>query len=124
MHVGISGTFWPALTTGSGQHLHGLLPALAESDRSVSYTLYIPRFALQYAEVRDSPVATRIITTPFDGRSQDFAKLWYEQVALPRAARADGMDVLHIPYFAAPLMPRMPVVVTIHDMIPYILKEY
>ncbi len=124
MRIGISGIFWPAVTTGSGQHLRGLLPALVASDHTVEYLLYIPRFAVHQNTVLDAPASIRIVNTPFDKSHANLAKVWYEQTALPAAARADGVDVLHIPYLGAPLRHKMPVVVTIHDLIPFILKEY
>lgn len=40
---------------------------------------------------------------------------WYQQV-LPRAARDDGVDVLHCPSQRAPVRPRLPLVATIHDV--------
>ena len=124
MRIGISGTFWPALTTGSGQHIRGLLPALVAASGDV-YTLYIPRFALRdSSSSMDTPVKTRIVATPFDQRNTNLAKLWYEQIALPRACHLDNIQVLHTPYLGAPLMHSIPVVVTVHDLIPLLLPEY
>jgi glycosyltransferase involved in cell wall biosynthesis len=39
---------------------------------------------------------------------------WY-RFTLPRAARSDGVEVLHCPTMRAPFRARMPLVVTIHD---------
>ncbi|MHB9031614.1 MAG: glycosyltransferase family 4 protein [Anaerolineae bacterium] len=124
MRVAISGTFWPALTTGSGQHLQGLLPALLAADNTISYRLYLPYFNLTKNECISTLVENRIVKTPFDHLNRNLAKVWYEQVALPGAVRRDGADVLHIPYLGAPLHSGIPVVVTVHDLIPLILKEY
>src|SRR5262245_44986316 len=41
--------------------------------------------------------------------------LWYP-VGLPRATRQAGVDVLHCPTMRAPLRPKSPLVVTIHDV--------
>ena len=62
-----------------------------------------------------------VLRTPFDGRNENLAKVWFEQVAYPRACRRIGADVAHVPYFAPPLFPTVPTVVTIHDLIPLIL---
>ena len=43
---------------------------------------------------------------------------------MPRAARAYEADVLHVPYWAPPLRSSMPIVVTIHDIIPLMLPQY
>jgi glycosyltransferase involved in cell wall biosynthesis len=40
---------------------------------------------------------------------------WY-RFSLPRAARSDGVDVLHAPTMRAPFRSRVPLVVTIHDL--------
>ena len=45
--------------------------------------------------------------------SRDIA--WYQHV-LPRAARRDGVDVLHCPSQRAPVRPGLPLVATIHDV--------
>jgi glycosyltransferase involved in cell wall biosynthesis len=52
------------------------------------------------------------------------AKLWWEQVSVPAAARRLGADVLWVPYWAAPWWQPMPTVVTIHDLIPLLLEPY
>ncbi len=48
--------------------------------------------------------------------SGGFYPLW-EQVALPRAAKADHCDLLHCTSNTAPVNPGMPLVVTLHDII-------
>ncbi len=54
--------------------------------------------------------------------SGGFYPLW-EQVALPRAARADKCDLLHCTSNTAPVNPGMPLVVTLHDII-YMESSY
>jgi glycosyltransferase involved in cell wall biosynthesis len=51
-------------------------------------------------------------------------KLGWEQVTVPRAARRLGGDLLHVPYWASPIVTPIPTVVTIHDIIPHILPAY
>jgi glycosyltransferase involved in cell wall biosynthesis len=50
--------------------------------------------------------------------------VWFEQISLPRACRNEGVDLIHVPYFAPPLMGGDKTVVTIHDLIPLILPAY
>ncbi len=66
----------------------------------------------------------RLLATPFDSRSRRLAKVWFEQIALPSAARRAGGSVAHVPYFAAPLRPRLPTCVTVHDLVPLVRPEY
>ncbi len=58
------------------------------------------------------------------GGATNLAKLWFEQVAAPRAAAALGADLLHVPYFAPPLACGVQCAVTIHDLIPMLLPAY
>jgi glycosyltransferase involved in cell wall biosynthesis len=41
-----------------------------------------------------------------------------------KAARAAGVDLVHVPYFAAPLRQHVPHVVTVHDVIPLLFPVY
>jgi glycosyltransferase involved in cell wall biosynthesis len=51
-------------------------------------------------------------------------KLWWEQRGMMSAARKTGVCAVHIPHFAAPLVSDRPVIVTIHDVIPYVYPAY
>jgi glycosyltransferase involved in cell wall biosynthesis len=64
------------------------------------------------------------VSTPFDSISENLAKLWFEQVSFPRACRRQGVELAHVPYFASPLFPTTPTVVTVHDLIPMLLPAY
>jgi len=65
--------------------------------------------------------STRLLKSPFDRRRQ-LAKVWFEQLGFPWAARRAGLA--HYPYFAAPLIPTVPTVVTVHDLVPVLLADY
>ena len=64
------------------------------------------------------------VSTPFDSISENLAKLWFEQVSFPRACLRQGVEIAHVPYFASPLFPTTPTVVTVHDLIPMLLPAY
>ncbi len=57
-------------------------------------------------------------------KNENIEKVMWEQFTAPAAARKVNADILHIPYFAPPLLPRTPTVVTIHDVIPLRLPAY
>lgn len=73
--------------------------------------------------------ATRLLT-PLDRLKEKSAtwarldKLTWETVMLPLAAAACGDRLIHSLYFAAPLVSNVPVVVTVHDVIPLVLDGY
>jgi glycosyltransferase involved in cell wall biosynthesis len=54
----------------------------------------------------------------------NLGKLWFEQVAFPRACARLEADVAHVPYWAPPVRSSAPIVVTIHDLIPLVLPRY
>jgi glycosyltransferase involved in cell wall biosynthesis len=133
MRIAISGMFWGQPTVGSGQYLRGLLDALPRAAPEHEYILLLPAYLDHQPTTNDqqhgadsSFIAHRssVVKTPFDRRSRNLAKLWFEQVAAPRAAARLGADLLHVPYFAPPLVARIPVVATILDIIPLLLPEY
>lgn len=83
--------------------------------------LLMPRRSVPSELQDDNPV---LIDPPGMFRAGKAAKLWWEQRGLPRAANEAGVDLIHTPYFSAPRFSRLPVVVTIHDVIPYVHPAY
>jgi len=124
MRIGLSGTFWGLETTGSGQYLRHLLQALGSLAPAEELTLFLPRYRGDQGPSQGASWRTCSLRTPFDGLDENLAKVWFEQCSFPRASARLGLDVAHVPYFAPPLWPRVPTVVTIHDLIPLILPEY
>src|SRR3954464_4564472 len=134
MRIAISGMFWNQPTVGSGQYLHGMLGELARVAPEHEYVLLLPADLDKRRPTTDDrrpeapPVVGRrwsvVVPTPFDGRSKNFAKLWFEQIGVPLAATHLRADLLHVPYFAPPLRAAMPVVATVLDIIPLLLPEY
>lgn len=123
MHLAINGMFWSQPTVGSGQYLRTLVHALPVVAPDVRLTLILPVY-----RAADEPLPQDVqavyVHTPFDGRSENLAKVWFEQIGVPLAAARLRADLLHVPYFAPPLVPPLPTVVTILDIIPLILPEY
>jgi glycosyltransferase involved in cell wall biosynthesis len=150
MRIAISGMFWGQPAVGSGQYLRGLLDALPRAGPQHEYIVLRPAYLDHRPPTADSEqdketgrqgelpntnlpaahlsVVSRqssvVVRTPFDQRSRNLAKLWFEQVGAPLAAARLRADLLHVPYFAPPLAARMPVVATILDIIPLLLPEY
>ena len=108
MRVGINALFLGRPGTGSGQYTRNLLEALAKAYPTNEYLLFNPGPAPSVSNIQ-YPISNR-------------AKLWFEQVSFPHACR--GLDLAHVPYFASPLLPTAPTVVTVHDLIPLILPAY
>src|SRR5262249_41636463 len=75
-------------------------------------------------EPHPSDYAERRVDPPPYPRRENPIKLWFEQRGFPAFAGGEDADLLHYPYFAAPLRAPAPVVVTAHDVIPLVLPEY
>ncbi len=154
MHVVVSGWFWGQPHTGSGQYLHRLLPHLAAQSASpretnaedrpdhhqphdpdqrannrkpTRYTLLLPRNP-EHSEHPDALAAyssqLAAVVAPPPPLPRQLAKLYWEQVTVPRLSRNLGADLLLVPYWAAPLWQPAPTVVTVHDLIPLLLPPY
>jgi glycosyltransferase involved in cell wall biosynthesis len=121
MRLAINGWFWSQPATGSGQTVRYLVPALAEQDPALEITLVVPEWAIKQ---RVGALPERVRVLPVFARPSNIGKVWFEQRTFPGVCRQLGVDLAHVPYFASPLSPPLPTVVTIHDLIPMVLPEY
>jgi glycosyltransferase involved in cell wall biosynthesis len=101
IRVAVSGWFWDRPATGSGQYTRRLVEELAAPGSGVE----------------------AVVVRPGTRRS-NLSKVWFEQVTFPQSCRRTGARVAHVPYWAPPLRPAVPTVVTIHDLIPLLLPDY
>ncbi len=113
LRIGINAAFREAPATGSGQYLAQLVAALRAVAPGHAYHLLLPR-----------PDGDGRLCVPGWLRGKNLRKLFLEQVGVPFAAAAERLDLVHYPYFAAPLASPAPVVVTVHDVIPLALSAY
>jgi glycosyltransferase involved in cell wall biosynthesis len=98
--------------SGVGSYITGLLPALVRA--GCELVVYIdprnPVAALDKLFVQTVPVSS--------GKYSPLASLEFR-----RLAERDKLDLFHCPFYAAPLL-KCPVVVTIHDLIPFLFPIY
>src|SRR5947209_706102 len=124
MKIALNSLFLQAPNSGSGQYLLHLLRALKEIDQQNEYLLLGPT-----PVTRDGsgtiPFPYQVDPVPtLAGCNENIEKLVWEQHTGPVAAKKAGADLYHVPYFAPPLFPHTPTVVTIHDVIPLRLPAY
>ncbi len=128
MRIGINAFYLGAVTTGSGQYINHLIRQLARPGEKNEYVLIdVKDTRHKPQDTNDSYPASCILhpaSTPFDSISENLAKLWFEQVSFPGVCRRQGLELAHVPYFASPLFPTTPTVVTVHDLIPMLLPVY
>lgn len=124
MRIAINGWFLGQDGAGMGQYLHHILPALLA--RRDCPDLYLVAPAGRHAPQADAYRAAglHVVEQPLPPLPRNLAKLWWEQVTMPRAARRLGADLHWAPYWTAPWWQPTPVVVTIHDLIPLLLPLY
>lgn len=123
MHIAINGWFVGQPAAGSGQYIHHLLEHLPRQAAGVRLSVLLP--GPTHALLRDWPwpgVTPQPATLP--RLPAALRKLWWEQVAVPRAAQRLDADLIWVPYWAAPLWQPCPVCVTVHDLIPLLLPAY
>lgn len=114
MRVAINGLFLDAPATGTGQYLRELVGALRQLAPHDEFVFVAPH--------ADPSAPTPLRVAPPRARQRNLAKLEFEQLTFPRAARS--FDVAHVPHFAPPLLPLSPTVITIHDVIPLVMPAY
>jgi len=102
--------------TGSGQYSAALIAALREL-AEIELVLLSP------LPLPAEPGAI-VVPPPRILASDRARKVWWEQIGIARAARQAGVQVVHIPYFAAPLRQAIPHVITVHDVIPLLMPAY
>src|SRR5437016_389845 len=122
MKIGINALFLQHPATGSGQYMSHLFAALAKIDSRNEYVLLGPRPVEQQSS---TPFPYQVKAVPgFAVNNENIEKVLWEQLTGPAAARQARVDLYHVPYFAPPLLPRTPAIVTIHDVIPLRLPSY
>lgn len=128
LRVAVNGWMTGRLTSGSGQYLAHLLDWLPRVASTLRILLLQP---LHRSVTNAAPEEYRrrwpqldVVPVSLPPLPENLAKVWWEQVAAPRAAQRLGADVYFVPYWAPPVWRPLPVVVTIHDLIPLLLPAY
>ena len=120
--IPINAHFLAHPATGSGQYLAHLVAAAETLDDAyvpVPVAECLPNSAHPFRTVPAvSRPAVPDLPTPL-------AKIAWEQLGFPGFAAQIGAPVMHVPYFAPPVVSRgVPVVATIHDLIPLVMPAY
>jgi glycosyltransferase involved in cell wall biosynthesis len=118
--------FWNSPTTGSGQYTRRLAGQLCVLDPGTEVLLVSAKgwgFQVSSSKFQVSG-SGELETWNLKPETSHLRKVWFEQVSFPRACARLKADVAHVPYWAPPLAPPLPTVVTIHDLIPLLLPQY
>jgi glycosyltransferase involved in cell wall biosynthesis len=102
----------PGETGGAEMYARRLLPALREADPELEMTLFLGGAAAE----EDWGDGVEVVRLRFDPRSR-VRRVLAEQTLLPRAVREASPDLLHNLFNTAPVLPQVPQVTTIHDLV-------
>ena len=121
MKIGINARFLPQPYTGIGKYSYNLLSALAQLDEVNQYFLFTPQLV-------DFPLPDnfkQIRVPEKDFASPSLRKAHWEYSLIPKELQKWRIDLVHFLYPSNPLTKLgIPTIVTVHDMIPWRLKEY
>lgn len=123
MKIGINASCFNIPSTGLGQYLIHLTNTMVEIDQQNEYFILGPETQIpddfhhmQLHAVRPVPIWARC--------HQRLEQVIWDQWTGPTAARRAKVDLYHVPCLPPPLLPHTPMVVTIHDVIPFRLPLY
>ena len=109
--------------TGMGQYALHLWQEISRHD-DFDAVLLMPADAPGAVHELAGERAIKVLLPMGSRLPRQVRKLWWEQDGVVTAARRANVDLVHVPYFSAPLRQAHPYIVTIHDAIPFVLKGY
>jgi glycosyltransferase involved in cell wall biosynthesis len=115
LRIGVDARELQGRPTGVGRYLRNLVRALAE-DHGDTVLAYFNGEA-PADRVLDHP---RVVARPLERTRPGLA---WQQARLPRAARADRLDVFFAPAYTCPWLLDVPRVTTVHDLSFFALPE-
>ncbi len=116
LRVALDASFLHLPPSGIGTYVRCLLDAMPDAAQDIDLIAVEPDWR-DDSESGSGPIG-RLTADP---RARRF--LW-DLHGVATAARSLTPDVLHVPQLAAPLRPPAPLVVTVHDAIPFLLADY
>ena len=114
LHIAVNGWFYGQLDAGSGQYLHHLLTYLPQLPRALRLTLLLP----PHVTPTDLPAGVEVVQPHLPNGPTALRKMWWEQWAVPRSARAVRADLLWGTDRGAPGWPPHPGGVPLHHHLP------
>ncbi len=124
MRLALNAWFWDSPSTGSGQYTRQLVHALGDLGCDLEVVLAVPSPAWEGEALETVSLPASFAVHAVRCSRSNLGKVWFEQVAFPRACACMGADVAHVPYWGSPVRSRLPVVVTVHDLIPLLMPSY
>ena len=121
MHLALNAYFWNWPNSGSGQYTRQLVRHLNQLVSDLQITLIYPQV---HGDDSIEDIPPGISVRPVPTRSGQLGKVIFEQITFPRTCQSIGADIAHVPYWGSPIYSQKPVVVTVHDLTTYLVREY
>jgi glycosyltransferase involved in cell wall biosynthesis len=122
--IGFDALFLEQPMTGVGQYALNLWQQLRDAQQAIVPHLLLPADAPTIARSERCSRAFSTVAPPPKLPGGQVRKIWWEQTGLVLATRRAKVDLVHVPYFSAPIRQAVPHVVTVHDVIPLALPNY
>lgn len=114
MHIGIDARYLGEANTGLAYYSENLLEALARIDSDNQYTVYV-----NASLNRRLKLGPNFRLVPLRGRPNSFRSM----LRFSAAVRAEDFDLLHVHFPLAPVLADCPIIITVHDMLPYVRES-
>jgi len=124
MRLALNAWFWDSPTTGTGQYTRRLVEGLVDLDQDLVLDLILVVPSEREGKGERARLPPSCALHPVSASRSNLGKVRFEQAAFPTACRRVEADVAHVPYWAPPAWSPVPVLVTIHDLIPLLLPAY
>ncbi len=121
MKIGVNGRFLTKPYTGIGKYTQYLFLTLARQNPEAHFILVTP----ENVHIENPPnMEIFTVREKFPGTA-GMRKTYWEQYQVPSFLKHKKVDLFHFPYPANPWRKlNQPVIVTVHDTIPWVLKTY
>ncbi len=115
-HVALNALFLdPGVSGGPETYLRGLAPALASEFPNLRLTIFTTVSGASRLQELGFAAFAEVRALHCEDHQRG-RRVFAEQLLLPRAARRHGVQLIHSLASTAPLYPRLPSVVTLHDV--------
>jgi glycosyltransferase involved in cell wall biosynthesis len=120
VRIAMDGSFLRLPPSGTAAYIRGLYSGFDEMRADLDLHL------LDRERPASDPLGEDRLTCPTKPMLHDsrLDRARWELFGVSRKAKDTQAQLLHMPHFSAPLRPGMPLIVTIHDLIPLLLPEY
>ena len=118
----MDGSFLRLPPSGTAAYVRGLQAGFDELQTDIDFSLLDPAWRDFDRQMR-GPYNPLTCTTKAIWKHDRLERARWEWFGVAREAKRRRVDLLHIPHFSAPIRSTVPLIVTIHDVIPLVARS-